>query len=281
MKFGLFGIGSGPCADPAVALAVAQLAESAGFESVWTGEHVVLPDPQAPPSPAAPTFPMLHPSTVLSFLAGGTKTLKLGTGIILVPQRNPVVLAKELASLDVVSGGRLLFGIGVGYLAAEFEALGVPFAARGARTDEYLEAMQALWTMEKPAYDGRFVKFSGVQAYPKPVQQPHPPIIVGGMTPGAYRRAVARGNGFYGFGLDVEGTRAALRGLEEASKRVERPAELGPLEISVTPSMALDADSVKALEAAGVDRVVSLMRGRPSQDLCKFVSALGDELVSR
>jgi probable F420-dependent oxidoreductase len=280
MKFGLFGIGSGPCADPQVALAVAQLAESAGFESVWTGEHVVLPDPQAPPSPAPPTFPMLHPSTVLSFLAGGTRSLKLGTGIILVPQRNPVVLAKELASLDVVSGGRLLFGIGVGYLPAEFEALGVPFAERGARTDEYLEAMQALWTMEQPAYDGKFVKFAGVQSYPKPVQQPHPPIVVGGMTPSAYRRAIERGDGFYGFGLDVDGTKAALRGLEDARKQVERPAELGPLEISITPSVPLDADTVKALEDAGVDRVVSLMRGRTQQQLCEFVTGLGDSLVT-
>jgi len=281
MKFGLFGIGSGPCADPQTALAVAQAAEAAGFESVWTGEHVVLPDPQAPPSPAKPTFPMLHPSSVLSFLAGATQRIKLGTGIILVPQRNPVVLAKELASLDVLSGGRLLFGIGVGYLEAEFNALGVPFRGRGARTDEYLEAMQALWTMAAPAYSGKFVKFSGVQSYPRPVQKPHPPIVVGGMTPSAYARAVSRGSGWYGFHLDVEGTRAAIEGLAAAAKRVERPSALGPLEISVTPSIAVDADCVRAFEDMGVHRVVSQMRGRSKEDLLSFVEQLSGAVVER
>lgn len=279
MKFGLFGIGSGICAEPHVALSVAQAAESSGFDSVWTGEHVVLPDPQAPPSPARPTFPMLHPSAVLSFLAAGTSTIKLGTGIILVPQRNPVVLAKELASLDVLSEGRLLFGIGVGYLKQEFDALGVSFEARGARTDEYLEAMQALWTQEQPAYRGEFVSFSGVQAYPRPVQKPHPPIVVGGMSSSAYRRAVTRGNGWYGFALDVEGTRAAIEGLVEARKHCERPQALGELEISVTPRVALDADTVAAFEEMGVHRIVSLTPGRSEQELLDFVRRMGDELV--
>ena len=279
MKFGLFGIGSGPCADPDVALSVAQAAEAAGFESVWTGEHVVLPDPQAPPSPAKPTFPMLHPSAVLSFLAAGTRTLRLGTGIILLPQRNPVVLAKELASVDVLSGGRLLFGIGVGYLKAEFDALGVPFEGRGARTDEYLEAMQALWTLDKPAYAGRYVNFSAVQAYPRPVQKPHPPIHVGGMSASAYRRAVTRGAGWYGFALDVEGTRTAIEGIREAAKQSPRPEELGELEISVTPYVPLDADTIRAFEDMGVHRIVSLMQGRTQEQILEFVQQFGDEQI--
>lgn len=279
MKFGIFGIGSGACADPEVALAVAQAAEQAGFDSVWTGEHVVVPDPQVPPSPIAPTVPMLHPSTVLSFLAAGTSRVKLGTGIILVPQRNPLVLAKELASLDVLSGGRLLFGIGVGYLRPEFEALGVDFEGRGRRTDEYIEAMLAIWTQEKPAYAGRFVNFSGVQAYPRPVQKPHPPIIVGGMSASAYRRAITRGNGWYGFALDVEKTRGCIQGLSEAQKLHERPAALGPLEISVTPSVPLDADTVKAFEDLGVHRLVSIGRGQSKQKLVAFVEGMGAELI--
>jgi len=281
MKFGLFGIGSGPCADPEIALAVAQASEAAGFESVWTGEHVVLPDPQAPPSPAKPTFPMLHPSTVLSFLAGRTNSLKLGTGIVLVPQRNPVVLAKELASLDVLSRGRLLFGIGVGYLAPEFAALGVPFEARGARTDEYLEAMQALWTMEKPEYSGKYVRFSGVQSHPRPVQRPHPPIIVGGMSASAHERAVSRGAGWYGFALDVDGTRRQIEALADTRKRVERPAALGELEITVTPSTPIDAETASAFEDLGVDRIVSLMPGRSQSDLLSFVAQVGEQVVNR
>src|SRR5215467_8484950 len=156
MKFGLVGVNMGPCSAPDAVVRVAQAAETAGFESVWAGEHVVLPEPQAPPSPLPPTFPMLDPTVAFAFIAGQTKTIRLGTGIIILPQRNPLVLAKELASLDVLSNGRLIFGIGVGYLKPEFDALNVPFDHKGARTEEYLQAMLAVWTMEKPEFRGRW-----------------------------------------------------------------------------------------------------------------------------
>src|SRR5215510_10290763 len=162
MKLALFACNMGPCADPKVAARVARAAESAGFESLWVGEHVVLPDPQAPPSPVPPLTLMLDPTVALTFLAAHTETVRLGTGIIILPQRNPLVLAKELASLDVLSGGRLIFGIGVGYLKPEFRALGAPFADRGAVTDEHLAAMRAIWSQPKPAYQGRFVSFANV-----------------------------------------------------------------------------------------------------------------------
>src|SRR5262249_4932135 len=199
MKIGIFGIGSGICADPGVAARVAQAAERAGLESLWTGEHVVLPDPQKAPSPAPPLFPMLHPSTVLAYVAAVTTRVKLGTGIVLIAQRNPVVLAKEMASLDVLSGGRLILGIGAGYLEPEFRALGVPFVARGARTDEYIAAMRVLWTADKPSFDGRFVKFAGIQSRPQPAQRGGPPIVVGGASDAAIERAVASAQGWYGF----------------------------------------------------------------------------------
>jgi len=279
MKIGLFGIGSGPCGDPEVALAAARAAEAAGLESLWTGEHVVLPDPQAPPSPAPPEFPMLHPSTILAYLAGVTERVKLGTGIVLLPQRNPVVLAKELASLDAVSGGRLLFGLGVGYLEAEFDALGVPFAGRGARADEYIDAMKALWTQDAPSFQGKHVSFSGIQARPRPIQQPHPPFIVGGMSPGAYARATSRGNGWYGFALDLDGTARALEGLREAAKQVERPDDLGRLEISVTPSFTPDRESLAKLEDLGVDRVIPILRGRDREGIAAFIEELASELI--
>ena len=146
MKLGFFGINMGPCADAGVALRVARAAEAAGLESVWTGEHVVLPDPQAPPSPLPPEAPLLDPAVALAFVAAGTERIRLGTGIIILPQRNPMVLAKELASVDVVSRGRLIFGLGIGYLKAEFDALGIPFTDKGPRSIEYLEAMLAIWT---------------------------------------------------------------------------------------------------------------------------------------
>src|SRR3954453_577772 len=138
LRFGLFSVNSGPCSQPATAARIARLAEAVGFDSLWAGEHVVLPDPRVPPSPMEPGDPILDPIVALAFLAGQTPRARLATGIITLPQRNPLVLAKEIASLDVLCGGRLIFGIGVGYLEPEFRALGIPFADRGPRTDDYL-----------------------------------------------------------------------------------------------------------------------------------------------
>src|SRR5262249_19728236 len=239
MKFGLFGVNVGPCAAPASAKRVAQEAEAAGFESLWTGEHVVLPDPQVPPSPLPPQVPMLDPAVALTFLAAHTTTIRLGTGIIILPQRNPLVLAKELASLDVLSGGRLIFGIGVGYLKAEFDALNAPFSHKGARSEEYLRAMLSIWGDEKPRFDGRFFSFAGVQAYPRPAQRPHPEIVFGGHTPEAYRRAVRLARGWYGFAFDHERTAAALKELRAACGEVGRSFD--DLEISITPPPARGA----------------------------------------
>src|SRR5499433_2293956 len=175
LEFGLFSMTTGPCSYPDTALRVARAAEAAGFESLWGGEHVVLPDPQAPPSPLGPRDRITDPVVTLAFVAGVTTRLRLGTGIIILPQRNPLVLAKELATLDVLSQGRLIVGIGVGYLEPEFRALGAPFEERGRVTDDYLAAMRAIWADEPPAYRGAFVSFEGVDAHPKPVQRPHPP----------------------------------------------------------------------------------------------------------
>ncbi len=278
MKLGYFGIGSGPCADPAVSARVARAAESAGFESVWTGEHVALPDPRVPPSPAPPHFPMLHPSVALAYVAGVTERLRLGTGIVILPQRNPVVLAKELASLDVVSAGRLEFGLGVGYLKPEFDALGIPFERRGERSDEYIEAIRALWTQEKPSFRGKYVSFAGIDARPRPAQQPHPPIVVGGHSKSALARAVRRGNGWYGFALDLDGARKCIAGLREAEQRDGRPAELGTLEISVTPAVALDRDTGRRFEDLGVDRLIPLSMERSADGLVEFVEKLASDL---
>ena len=280
MKLGYFGIGSGPCADPEVAARVARALEDAGFESAWTGEHVVLPDPQAPPSPASPRFPMLHPAVALAYVAGLTRTLRLGTGIVILPQRNPVVLAKELASLDVVSGGRLEFGLGVGYLKPEFDALGVPFERRGARSDEYIDAIRALWTQEQPSFAGEFVSFSGIDARPRPVQQPTPPIVVGGHSPGALARAVARGDGWYGFALTPDAAQSCIDGLRHAERERGRPQGLRPLQISVTPAVPLDRDTARRYEDLGVDRLIPLSMERSPDALVESLEKLAAELLS-
>lgn len=274
MKLGFFGINMNACSNPDVAARVARAAEAAGFESLWTGEHVVLPDPQVAPSPLPPSYPLLDPAVSLAFLAAHTRTIKLGTGIIILPQRNPLVLAKELASVDVVSGGRLIFGLGVGYLKAEFDALGVPFDLKGARAIDYLKAMQALWTQDAPAYAGRFVSYANIQSRPQPVQSPIP-IVIGGHSPEAFRRAVAHAHGWYGFALDVEATARCIAGLAEAAQVVQRPASLGPLEISITPAGTLDSDLVSRYAEAGVQRLIPFPRLKTGDELVAAVEELG------
>ncbi len=251
MKLGLFGIGSGICADPNVAKRIAQHAEALGFDSLWVGEHVVLPDPREAPSPAPPDFAMLHPSTALAYIAGVTERVKLGTGIVLIAQRNPLVLAKEMASLDVVSGGRLLLGIGAGYLHQEFAALGVPFRERGARTDEYVTIMRTLWNEERPSFAGRFYRFDNIQAMPRPVQSGGPPIIVGGASDAALKRAADYAQGWYGFAMDLAQTAAVLARL--------RGFGGAHLDISITPSVAVTADTVARYGELGVHRLIALM----------------------
>ena len=259
MEFGYFGINMGSFSDPESIALIARTAEDAGYESIWTGEHVVLIDPQETPSPAPPATPILDTVAALAFAAAHTQRVKLGSGIILLPQRNPVVLAKELAGIDVLSNGRLIFGVGVGYVKGEFDAIGVPYEERGPRTSEHIEAIRALWTQDKPDFQGEFTQFSGIQSRPQPVQNPHPPILVGGMSPPAYRRTVAHADGWYGFFQTPEATEVALKGLEAAATRVERPAHLGPLEISITPPAHPDADTVRRFEDLGVSRLI-LMR---------------------
>jgi probable F420-dependent oxidoreductase len=255
VKLGLFAINMGVSSGPESLATTARAAEAAGFESVWAGEHVVLPDPQVPPSPMAPQDPALDPLVALAWAAAHTSTLRLATGIIIVPQRNPVVLAKQVASLDVLSDGRLTLGVGVGYLEPEFRAIGADFENRGAVTDEYLDAMHQLWYDEHPEFHGRFADFAGVDAHPRPVQRPIP-IVVGGHTQRAYRRAVARGQGWYGFSVTPESVAESLDHLRAAASDVARPTELGPLEITVTPRGRLTAETASAFSELGVHRLV-------------------------
>lgn len=277
MKFGLFGINNGPLAEPDAAVQVAQAAEAAGFDSVWTAEHVVLPDPQEPPSPAPPRTPMLDPAVALSYVAAHTSTIGLATGIIILPQRNPVVLAKELASVDVVSKGRLWFGYAAGYLHQEYAALGIPFDDRGARCDEYLEAMLELWDSDAPTFNGETVRFGNIDAWPRPVQRPHPRLIVGGQSPPAFRRAVHRANEWYGFAMSPETVSKCLDGLRRAAAETDRTARLGPLEFTVTPPPGpVDVDTVDRYRQLGVGRLVMLPRGRDADGITRFVDETAD-----
>jgi probable F420-dependent oxidoreductase len=279
MKIALFGINTGPCASPATAAAVARAAEAAGFESLWTGEHIVLPDPQVPPSPVPPETPFIDSAIALAFVAAHTNKVKLGTGIIILPQRNPVVLAKELASLDVLSNGRLIFGIGIGYLQPEFAAIGAPFDHKGQRSEESLAAMIALWSMEQPQYHGRFVSFGGVNAMPRPIQQPSPQIVFGGHSKEAYGRAARLANGWFGFALDVDGAAQCIDGLKTACKEAGRRFE--ELEISITPRGRVDLATARRFADLGVSRLILLHRGRDENGILEFIAQAERELINR
>ena len=258
MKLGLFAVNYGTCGDPSSAVRIAQAAEAAGLESVWTGEHIVLPDPSLPSFPLAPDTPMLDTIVVLTWIAAHTKRIRIASGIIVLPLRHPLLLAKELATLDVVSDGRLIIGVGAGWLEPEFQALGVPMEKRGERMDDALRAMRTIWTMEQPEYRGPSVSFSQVASRPLPLQRPMPPIVIGGESPSAFRRAVTMGNGWYGFGLTLQQTKQHLENLRRAAEQHARPAELGKLEITVTPVGPFDRHTVEAFAAAGVHRLVVL-----------------------
>jgi probable F420-dependent oxidoreductase len=275
MKIGFFGINFGIIGDGDAMIRVAKAAEQAGLESVWTGEHVVLPDPRVAPSPSEPQTPFLDPLIALSHIAAHTVELRLGTGVIILPQRNPLVLAKELASLDVVSKGRLIFGLGAGYLEPEFRALGAPFEQRGAVTDEAIEVLKALWTMEKPAHTGQFFSFAGIDAQPRPVQKPHPSIVVGGISRYGARRAVRYGNGWYGFFTDLEATKRCLDWIHGFIEVGERPADLGELEISVTPPLRVTRDMMERYAELGVHRLIPYLNATTLDEVLRFVDELG------
>lgn len=279
MKFGLFGINTGPCGDPDVMRSVSVAAENAGFESLWTGEHVVLPDPQAPPSPAPPLVPFIHPFTALSFIAAVTDKILLGTGITLIAQRNAVVLAKETASVDQLSKGRLLFGVGAGYLMQEFEALGVSFEERGARTDEYIDAIRELWTSEKPEFKGKFVNYRDIQSRPLAYQNGGPPVIVGGTSKAAYRRAIQKGHGWYGFALTAASSQESIVALKALSESTDRNSNLGELEISITPRVPLTDDVVKEFEDMGVSRLILLQTGQNEEQMLAFIEQTAKDFL--
>jgi probable F420-dependent oxidoreductase len=240
VKFGLYGLHKGENAEPAAFARRARLAEDTGFESLWVGDHIALPAD----APDDPHQPRLEAVVAIAHLAAVTERVRLGFGVIVLPQRQPVLLAKQLSTIDVLSGGRLIVGLGAGYLEAELNALGATLAERGARVDEHLAAMRALWDEPAPDFDGRFVRFGGLLQRPRPVQRPHPPVVLGGHAPAALRRAARTADGWFGWELSPEAVAQHVGELREG------------MEITVKPDRELDAESVRRYAAAGVHRLV-------------------------
>ncbi len=265
MDIGLFvPIGNGN-ATPEVMRALGREAEGRGFESVWFPEHVVLFDdyessyPYADDGqmPGGAEIGMIEPLTGLTYIAAVTDRLRLGTSVCLVPQRNPVYTAKQVADLDALSGGRVELGIGIGWLEEEFDALNVPFAQRGKRTDEHLQVMRSLWTKDVSEFHGDLYDLPPSRMYPKPVQTPHPPIHVGGESDAALRRVARHGQGWFTFDRlpgDLAAPLGRLDGFlaEEGRSRDDVALTVSPYFKPISP------DDVRAYAEAGVDRLVVL-----------------------
>jgi probable F420-dependent oxidoreductase len=288
MKIGVFLPLVSRYTTPALIVQAAQAAEAAGFHSVWAPEHVLLFDEYASRYPysadgrlragAGDTGGVLEPLNLLAFVAAATSRIRLGTGICLVPQRNPVYTAKEVATVDYLSGGRVDFGVGIGWLSEEFAALGVPFERRAQRTRAYLDVMKRLWCDPVSSYDGEFYKLPASRQYPKPVQQPHPPIHFGGESDAALRRVADIGQGWYGFMLEPDGAAERVRYLHGLlEKRGRAPEEVF---VSVSPSVGgLDGETLAAYLRAGVDQLIIPGRGRSAEEFLETLNRLGKEVV--
>lgn len=262
MQLGLHALGIGAGADRAVIDAVASAAEECGFATLWAGEHVVMVDRSESRYPysddgviAVPAqADWLDPMIALGFAAAASSRITVATGVLLLPEHNPVIVAKQAASLDRLSGGRLTLGVGVGWSREEFDALGVPFEHRAARTAEYVAAMRAVWRDDVASFDGRFVGFDSIRVNPKPVRDRRIPVVVGGNSDPALRRVAAWADGWYGFNLDgVGAVRESIGKLERLCADAGR--ERSELRLAVA-LRSLHVDDVGALAELGVDELV-------------------------
>jgi probable F420-dependent oxidoreductase len=281
MKFGLMYANAGPFAFPEMLTHLARTAERVGVESLWTIEHVVIPvgyesrypyDPSGR-IPAPDQMPMPDPLLPLAYVAAVTEKLRLATGILILPQRHPLYVAKEVATLDVLSHGRAILGIGIGWLAEEFQALGIPFEERAARTAESVRAIRSLWKDEPQPFHGKFYRWEKLESHPKPLQKPGVPIVVGGHTELAARRAARYGDGFFPGVTDEAKLVELLQIMRDECKKLGR----NPDEIEVTSGRAVpDRDNVRQLEDLGVSRFMVPPPAFDPEGVTQGLEKLGD-----
>lgn len=267
MKIGLLTAGLGQAAHPRTLRTIAEHAERLGFGTLWAPEHVVLfdryteskyPYSQDGAFAVPSTTDWMDPFVALTYAAACTSRIRLATGICLVPEHNPLVLAKVIASLDYVSGGRFALGVGIGWSAEEFKALGIPFERRAQRTREYIAVMRKLWGEESTTFHGEFVNVDAARSFPKPVQGGQVPIIFGGESAPALKRVAEYGTGWFGFNLTPEAATAKVEQLKGLMG--ERGRALGEVEIIISPYLQKVAPgSLNAYQAAGVSEIVQLL----------------------
>jgi probable F420-dependent oxidoreductase len=275
MKIGISSIGFGTLAAPALIRTLVTNAERLNFSTVWAPEHVVLLDRYTSKYPystdgtgqfLAPTeIPIGDPFPTLTYAAACTSQIRLATGICLVPEHNPLVLAKTVATVDYLSGGRFILGVGIGWLAEEFQALGIPFERRAQRTREYIEAMRALWGDDHSSYRGEFVKFEDVRSFPKPIKRGKLPVWFGGESVPALRRAAEYGDGWYGLNLSTDEAASRIKRIEQMLGQYGR--KRSDLEIAVSPyTRPTTVDDLKRYRDAGADEVELIMLDAPNDD---------------
>lgn len=281
MKIGIAYSNVGLFGMPEGARALAEAADEFGVESLWTVEHVVVPKGYASPYPYSTTgrmpgseeSPIPDPLVWLAYAADASSRVRLATGILILPQRSPVILAKECATLDVLSGGRLTLGVGIGWLAEEFEAIGVPFEERVGRTEESIQALRALWSNDE-TFEGRFYRFHQACSYPKPIQANGVPIVVGGHTKAAARRAGRLGDGFFP-------GRGDLPALFEECRRAAKEAGRNPDSVELTAGGPPTVEFAKSLEDMGVSRMVTIPPTFDPTDFKRAFGELHDNLISK
>jgi probable F420-dependent oxidoreductase len=269
VRIGLHALGIGPGSRPEVMIAVARAAEQHGLATLWCGEHVVMVDSPASRYPYAADGKIAVPAAAdwldpllgLSFMAAVTSRIRLATGILLLPEHNPLITAKQAATLDVLSGGRFTLGVGIGWSAEEFEALGIPFEGRGRRTAEYVAAIRRLWADDVASFDGDFVRFTQVRVNPKPVRDRKLPIVVGGTSDAALRRVAAFGDGWYGFNLASAQVAERVGFLAEECRRRGRDLT----ELTVAVSLA-DHGSASVAELAEIGVTELVLVDAPPED---------------
>ena len=287
MKLGLCIPLVAPYAAPQYIRTLGVTAESAGFSSLWVGEHVVLFDEYESAYPLAEDGKMpgdiednveLEPFSTLAYLAAHTSRIRIGTGVCVLPQRNPVYTAKEAANVDWLSGGRLNLGIGVGWLAEEYGALGASFERRGARCTSYIEVLKRLWCDTVSEYEDEFYSLPACRFYPKPVQKPHPPIIVGGNSDAALRRAAELGQGWYALGLSPEQLAPRIEQLEALLARRNRPRDTVAVFASPYPH-EYDREMIRQYKELGVDELVFLDFAPTVDELESLLNNLAGEYM--
>jgi probable F420-dependent oxidoreductase len=284
VKIGIVSINVGGPATAKNMIAVAQHAEAAGIESLWTFEHVVVPTAyeskypydRSGKMPAAPETWFIDPLISLAYVAAATKTIRLGTGVNIFPQANPMLFAKQTASLDALSGGRLTLGLGIGWLAEEFDAMGTPFERRGARFDDYLEAVKKVWSGEVVEHESEFLSWHGFKSYPTPAQKPHPPILIGGTTTKTLQRVVRSAQGWY---APSDSTRELSERIEELRKmaaQAGRPLE--SIDITTNWRIAKHPDLLPELEELGIGRTIVLLGATGESDPRKAIDLIASKV---